>query len=171
VRRAADRTLKQTRDVALKYGIGLQPDRVAVALGFGEFVQVREGERGVTPEETALNRAAIALDDRPQHRAPVIRAVDIARAQGASGSEYGQPRRPTARPNPQEFGSPMAIWNFRSAKALASASSIAGPPATRQLKYWCHRRCYASLGSSRFDKCPVEPGKLQISELDIHKIL
>ena len=48
LRRSPDRTLEQVSDLALQDGVGRQPDRIAVALGFEELVDLRIGKGCVT---------------------------------------------------------------------------------------------------------------------------
>src|ERR1700682_2339964 len=51
---AAHRTLQQPADALLEDRIDWQPDRVLVALGFQQFVDLGIGEGSITPEVAAL---------------------------------------------------------------------------------------------------------------------
>lgn len=53
--RSSDRALQQMGDVSLKERVGLQADRVLVALGFEEIVKVGQGKRRISPKEAPLN--------------------------------------------------------------------------------------------------------------------
>src|SRR5216683_1686465 len=49
-RRSTDGTREQVSDLALQDGVGRQPDRIAVALGFEELVDLRVGEGRIAAE-------------------------------------------------------------------------------------------------------------------------
>src|SRR5207248_7203186 len=78
LRRSPDRTLEQVSDLALQDGVGRQPDRIAVALGFEELVDLRVGEGCVAAEIAPLHRAPVADDHRLQHVPPAGGAVHVA---------------------------------------------------------------------------------------------
>jgi hypothetical protein len=78
MRRSTDRALQQVSDLALQDGVGWQPDRIAVALGFEELVNLRVGKGRVAAEVAALHGATVASDHRLQHSPPVSGAVDVA---------------------------------------------------------------------------------------------
>ena len=75
VGRATDRAAEQVADAPLRDRIGLEAGRVFEAPGFQEVIEVGYGEGGVAPEEAPrYRRAAVSLDPRFQHRAPVVGA-------------------------------------------------------------------------------------------------
>ena len=83
VRRSPDRAHEQVSDLVLQDSVGRQPDRVADALGFEEFVDLGVGKGRVASKIETLHRAPVAGDHRLKHRAPGVRAVDVAEAQCA----------------------------------------------------------------------------------------
>jgi hypothetical protein len=50
LRRSTDRTPEEVADLVLQDPVGRQPDRITYALGFEEFVDLRDGESGVAAE-------------------------------------------------------------------------------------------------------------------------
>jgi hypothetical protein len=66
LRWSPDRTLEQVSDLALQDGVGRQPDRIAVALGFEELIDLRIGKGCVTAEIAPLHCATVAGDHRLQ---------------------------------------------------------------------------------------------------------
>src|SRR6266567_7756605 len=82
LRRSSDRALEQVADLALQDGVGRQPDRIAVALGFKELVDLWVGEGRIAAEITPLH-GAVADDHRLQHVPPAVSAVNVSRTQGA----------------------------------------------------------------------------------------
>src|SRR5882762_4410289 len=83
MRWSPDRALEQVSNLFLQDPVGWQPDRVAVALGFEELVDLRVGEGRIAAEIAPLYRAPVAGDYRLQHFAPAGGAVDVARPQSA----------------------------------------------------------------------------------------
>src|SRR6516165_8002074 len=82
--RSPNRALEQVPDPALQYAVGRQPDRVADALSFEEFVHLGIGESCVAPEIQTLYDAPVAGNHRLQHRAPAVGTVHIAWPQSAA---------------------------------------------------------------------------------------
>lgn len=81
VGRISHRALKQMRNLTLQNTIGTQPDGIEVALRFQHLVEVRNGKRGVVPEEPHQVTASISRYDRLQNLFPSVGAVHIAGAQ------------------------------------------------------------------------------------------
>src|SRR5260370_41563654 len=81
-RRSTRRALQQVSDLALQDGVGRQPDRIAVALGFEELVDLRVGKGRIAAEIAPLHGAPVANDHWLQHVPPAGGAVDVTRAQG-----------------------------------------------------------------------------------------
>src|SRR6516162_1538466 len=75
--RSPNRALEQVPDPALQYAVGRQPDRVADALSFEEFVHLGIGESCVAPEIQTLYDAPVAGNHRLQHRAPAVGTVPL----------------------------------------------------------------------------------------------
>jgi hypothetical protein len=71
-------------DPFLQDGIGRQPDGVADPLRLEQLVDLGLGEAGVTTEVEVEAALAVAGDDRLEHRAPTVGAVDVARPQQAA---------------------------------------------------------------------------------------
>ena len=71
-------------DTLLKNSVRLEADGVEEVLGFQKLVDVRGGEGGIPSEIQPYLPPLVANDNRLQHAIPVIGAVDIAGAQGAS---------------------------------------------------------------------------------------
>src|ERR1700693_3486433 len=82
-RRSTDGTREQVADLALQDGGGWQSDRIAVALGFEELVDLRIGEGRVAAEIAPLHRALVTGDHRLQNVPPARGAVDVPRTQRA----------------------------------------------------------------------------------------
>ena len=82
--RTADRSHQQVADTVLKDGIGLETDRVSVALCLQKLIDVRGGEGGITPEAASQVPFPVTLNDRLQNAAPTIGAVDVAGTQGTA---------------------------------------------------------------------------------------
>jgi hypothetical protein len=61
LRRSTDRTLKQVSDLALQDGVGRQPDRIAVALGFEELA-----ERLARSPDTVKDYGQLARQSHPR---------------------------------------------------------------------------------------------------------
>ena len=72
-RRTTDRALEKVADPLLKNLIGRQPDRILVAFGLLELVDLRVREGGVGAKVTALELAPIPGHDRLQHVLPTVR--------------------------------------------------------------------------------------------------
>jgi hypothetical protein len=68
-------------DPRLQDRVGRQADGILHALGLEQLVDLGLGEAGVTAGEAA---AAVAGDDRCQHRAPIVSAVNVVGAPGAA---------------------------------------------------------------------------------------
>src|SRR6266478_5411816 len=83
LRRPPDWALEQVSDLALQDGVGRHPDRIAVALGFEELVDLRIGKGRVAAEIAPLHGATVAGDHRLQHVPPAGRAVDVPGPQSA----------------------------------------------------------------------------------------
>ncbi len=84
VGRAAEGTSEQMGDTFLKNRVGLKTDRVLVALGFQELVEVRQGKGGTPPKVAAQVPFTVSLNDGFQNVPPSVRVVDVARAQRTS---------------------------------------------------------------------------------------
>src|SRR5262249_58279050 len=61
MRRSPNGTREQVPDLVLQHPIGRQPNRIAVALGFEELVNLGVGEGGIGSEVPALHRATIRV--------------------------------------------------------------------------------------------------------------
>ena len=72
-RRTANRVLEQVADPVLKNPIGRQPDRVLVAFGLQELVDLRICKGGIGAKVTALELAPIPGHDRFQNVLPTVR--------------------------------------------------------------------------------------------------
>lgn len=83
VGRATDGTREQMGDTFLKNRVGLKTDRVLVALGFQELIEVRCGKGRITSEVVPQLSISILGDHGFQNVAPSMSAMDIAGAQGA----------------------------------------------------------------------------------------
>jgi hypothetical protein len=77
MRRSPDRALQQVADLALQDGVGRQPDRIAVALGFEELVDLRVSEGRITSEIETLHGVTVADDYRLQHALIEARPLEI----------------------------------------------------------------------------------------------
>ena len=78
MRRAADRALEQMGDAFLKHLIGRQPDRVLVALGLQELVDLGVREGGIGAKVAAHVSLPISRDHRLQNIMPAIGGMDVA---------------------------------------------------------------------------------------------
>jgi hypothetical protein len=68
-------------DALLEDAVRRQPDRVLVAFGFEERVDLGAGEGGIGAEVAPQVTLAVAGHDWLEHVPPAIRRVDVARAQ------------------------------------------------------------------------------------------
>ena len=73
--------LEQVADPVLKNPIGRQPDRVLVAFGLQELVDLGVGKGGIGAEVAAKVSLPIAGHGRCEHVLPAVRRMDVARAQ------------------------------------------------------------------------------------------
>ena len=80
---AADGARQQVGDVLLKDRVGLETDRVLVALGLDKLIDVRCGERGIASEVAAQVAFPVTLNDRLQNAAPSVGAVNVARTRSS----------------------------------------------------------------------------------------
>ncbi len=71
------------RDLLLQVRVGRQADRVGIAFGFQELVDLGLGEGGIRPEIAAQFPLTIAGGHRPENQPPILGAVDIAGTQEA----------------------------------------------------------------------------------------
>jgi hypothetical protein len=71
--RAADGSRQQVGDALLKDSVGLETDRVLVALGLQKLVDIRCSERGIASEIAARVPFPVTLNDRLQNVAPTVR--------------------------------------------------------------------------------------------------
>jgi hypothetical protein len=82
--RTADRPAQQVADPLLKDRIGRQPDGVADLLCLQKLIQLGLGERRVAAKVEIETALAVAGDYRLERRPPALRAVHVARPQGAA---------------------------------------------------------------------------------------
>ena len=82
VRRTANGACEQVRDAFLKNLIFWYADRVQEALSLHELVHLQRGEGGIGTEVAPQLPVSVSVDDRHQHLAPAIGAVNVTGAQG-----------------------------------------------------------------------------------------
>ena len=78
---ATNRALEQIADTLLQNAIGRQPDRVLVAFGRQELVDLGVGKGGIGAEVAAEVALPVAGHDRFEHVLPAVRRMNVARAQ------------------------------------------------------------------------------------------
>ena len=78
---ATNRALEQIADTLLQNAIGRQPDRVLVAFGRQELVDLGVGKGGIGAEVAAEAALPVTGQDRFEHALPAVRRMDVARAQ------------------------------------------------------------------------------------------
>ena len=81
MRRTTNRALEQVADPLLQDAVGRQPDRVLVAFGLQELVDLGVGKGGIGAEVAAEVALPVAGHDRFEHVLPAVRRMDVARAQ------------------------------------------------------------------------------------------
>lgn len=75
------RALEQIADTLLQNAVARQPDRVLVAFGLQELVDLGVGKSGIGAEVAAEVALPVAGHDRFEHVLPAVRRMNVARAQ------------------------------------------------------------------------------------------
>ena len=78
---ASNRALEQMRDPDLRNAIGAKADGVEISSRFQRFIEVRDGDGGISPKEPHQVTIRVSRNDRLKNLFPAIRAVHIARPQ------------------------------------------------------------------------------------------
>ena len=79
-RRATNRALEKVADALLQQAVGRQPDRILVAFGLQELVDLGVGKGGIGAE-VAAEAALLAGHDRFEYAPPAVCRMDVARTQ------------------------------------------------------------------------------------------
>ena len=83
IRRTANRSREQVRDVFPQHSIGGKADRIQEALSLQELVHRRRGEGGIGTKVAPQLPFSVSFNDRLQHLAPAMGAMHVAGTQGA----------------------------------------------------------------------------------------